>query len=1097
MRSSIRFGIHSLDSLFAEGDGILVGDGGTKPINMCIVGADGTGKSALALHLASHYCQDQWEATNGPLIFYVSTDLTVERAQRIWEKFLLNHPARRRDHPFSCPLSWPPIDTQSDTNLLLVAYTPLEDPFPEKAAKQVYFVDLASTTGGDDWSLLNRLVATLAPRTNAPPHLVIVDAVEGLETLVGDKDSFGEDRPRRARIAQLLRTAQNKCHVALVIEESDERKRLPEEFVTDVVIRLRYREERDYVRRTLEVEKVRGQYHARGQHDFAIRPDPLNQFSPDLPKVGHDYFYVFPSLHWLDAEGRKTPIIDPVHDVERAGFGIAYLDNMLGETALSGLPVDAPTGLIGEDGTFKSHLGRAFLSQCFKESDDTKWGVAVLLTTRDVTRAKLEELLPLHVGAPRSGIAKRILCRQLEIHHLSPSVLIHIIQRLIEQAQTILGWQEDSTTRRASGHRIRFVVDNWTSIQNAYPEIKHDPIFLPFLIRYLRQQGISTLILATAAGGAKRAHDPGLAVELRDLTPHHLYTWHVPFFGVSRVAITAVPSLSRRLAPIRELRLQRGDPQKNEKTPEEALEVDPHFELYTGLEKGQPRFVPLRVHLYAETRAFDPYFKEMNNVLSRLIYGLPQHRIVITENPESYERLREFSRLQRGARLDHTLVLQVDEFWAETQAPSDPPPTLLGQNAYLEKVTMQGNKVVDPEDPFRLFQPSLQGPKAADGGELVRKQFFQIPGNNYNKYGKQPIQKVPLFWDFGFLMARQSVWKEALEKPLKSGRTVRAVWQDLSEDSARIVSWNDFFEACTIVAETASAKTPSGKASAPVKFDVSMITPETFSCLVLEIWASLIFEAGDQMFGVGRREWASGMSERSNTTMQSLLEWLELYNTQLRSALDLLMGVLETKEFEHKDLNFRVRPAVRDAVASRHWYSTATAPPNVGPGGAGATENAETTEVYVPLALPGRFCVRGDWFLAVARGSRSPRLGERTMDILCSRRANIVRLQLGLGLPVRDADPTDSDEHRELWTPLVRLRDAAGPERMLFKDLQKIGAAPGQRFWLWRSLIKNYDLHARVWQRWLCGVLHDPGELAKKVHELKNTLKRATIQQIV
>lgn len=125
------------------------------------------------------------------------------------------------------------------------------------------------------------------------------------------------------------------------------------------------------------------------------------------------------------------------------------------------------------------------------------------------------------------------------------------------------------------------------------------------------------------------------------------------------------------------------------------------------------------------------------------------------------------------------------------------------------------------------------------------------------------------------------------------------------------------------------------------------------------------------------------------------------------------------------------------AIASRRWYSTATAPPEAASASPEATEDAAPTEVFVPLALPGRFCVRGDWFLAVARGSCLPRLGERTMDILCSRRANMVRLQLGLGLPVRDADPKDGDEHRELWTPLGRSRGADVQERMLFKDLRK------------------------------------------------------------
>src|SRR5882762_6148990 len=102
------------------------------------------------------------------------------------------------------------------------------------------------------------------PDSSQPRHLVVLDAVEGFETLVGDLNAFGERSSRRSRIAQAMRLAAEKCHLLLVVEERRD-ERFPEEFVTDVVIRLRNVETGRYLRRTVEIEKARGQLHVRGQ----------------------------------------------------------------------------------------------------------------------------------------------------------------------------------------------------------------------------------------------------------------------------------------------------------------------------------------------------------------------------------------------------------------------------------------------------------------------------------------------------------------------------------------------------------------------------------------------------------------------------------------------------------------------------------------------------------------------------------------------------------------------------------------------------------------------------------------------------------------
>src|SRR5437764_1401377 len=54
---------------------------------------------------------------------------------------------------------------------------------------EVAFIDLASRTGGDDWGFTERLLALIpAPKSGAPRprDIVVIDAMEGMETLTGE-----------------------------------------------------------------------------------------------------------------------------------------------------------------------------------------------------------------------------------------------------------------------------------------------------------------------------------------------------------------------------------------------------------------------------------------------------------------------------------------------------------------------------------------------------------------------------------------------------------------------------------------------------------------------------------------------------------------------------------------------------------------------------------------------------------------------------------------------------------------------------------------------------------------------------------------------
>ena len=134
--------------------------------------------------------------------------------------------------------------------------------------------------------------------------------------------------------------------------------------------------------------------------------------------------------------------------------------------------------------------------------------------------------------------------------------------------------------------------------------------------------------------------------------------------------------------------------------------------------------------------------------------------------------------------------------------------------------------------------------------------------------------------------------------------------------------------------------------------------------------------------------------------------WIHLYKSWL-----LLAEVLNLSDFGEpaRSLEFKPRDADRTAVAARHWYKTAAA----------HSDEFDTNDPLLPLRLPGHFSVRGDWFLAVQEGSRSDRLADQALDLLSSRRANIARLQHGLGLPTRVtvADLRDDSIRVKLFRP--------------------------------------------------------------------------------
>jgi hypothetical protein len=1250
--------------------------------SVCVSGPSGTGKSALALHMASRYAADTWQ-TESTCVLYASTDFSFEQAHAAWDAYQLYDPRQLRDEfptleeqvlepeywrnpsqRFPQRVYLRPVDLASVGDHLL---SPQRVPQHYQAigCRQVGFVDLQQETAGDDWQFLNRIVAELPqPAPGAARHLLIIDAVEGLETFAGETDSFGVSRTRRSRVAQIIRSAAKKCHIVLITEGENPNDHA-EKYVSDFVVRIHSEKAGSYLRRSIEIEKARGRAHVRGKHPLLIRSgagtSTGGEYNPDDPYVNHAYIHVVPSLDYIVRNimwrrPENLPL-DPSRG-KVAEFGIAHLDSMLREGVEltddhdheRGIPLGTVAALIGDEGTQKSRLGTAFGARHFvlyvrwyvellramglsrdrqqyvenpfatgarndmyphikalKEVHDrsadrgspggeikdepktpqseeplewsamkvcfdtavrtfgipTHWTnngdpdarsravdaaahvlrrlilhsplASVYITTRDLDVNRLSATFVGHLthwgrrwrefdmGDDKKKqnrvneilsdvIRQNMVCRRLETHDMPAATLFFTMRQCIAKAQRLVISSSDEghlhDKRALLGHRIRLVIDDWRVILDTYDEIRQSSVFLPFLLFFLRREGVTTLIVHTA---------PGIVAEpvtgepqVDSLADYTLRTWRVRFNDAERVAIAAIPPIATDVPTVtRELRWtaeQVGD----------VLTVDPNIEMYSGLAEGKPLLIPLRIRLNGETPQFVHYAHQLEQLFHEKFPGGKKHDIVVTcgesrdgacDSATSYENLRDLAHLQNEARLDHTLVFMVDEFWMipdrstrtdGSATISEPSSRFRNQSSYLRAVTWRKTWGADRlEDPHGIFQPDqrrLSEKEEAERRVLKRHMLFNsdvLPPQNQ----LDTVDRVPFMANFGFLLCNFRVWKDMLSHPLgpDSSKTVDDVWAAIYPPHGRNsgktapVIWRDFLGACRLVSEATRLQ------SQPlIPFAVASPSSESMVSLVLEIWASEIHMTRERLkhpestAPPTMHRWVSGNNVDSNNVDSGLIEWLcadhtycyrlELYFTLLLLAevfnRDSVVGMMRSG---HNNLKIDDH-----CVARREWYTTA----------AEYSRRIDPENMLVPCILPGHYSVRGDWYLAVARGSRSQRLADAALDILGSVTNNIERMRLGLGLPTR----LDPGAFGPIATPIADMIPEAHP----YAQTEPIGPngadLPNNARWLtytdvlelgpirtedsptdghasllplWRSGLRDYDRHARMWRRWI------------------------------
>lgn len=741
------------------------------------------------------------------------------------------------------------------------------------------------------------------------------------------------------------------------------------------------------------------------------------------------------------------------------------------------------------------------------------------------------ETYKLFIAAASDHLQKWLIVRRLEVHFLPTATLSAIIRANVELAESLLKSRtspaEQEKRLKSSAHQpafsrrgstIRLVIDGLASLKQTYPNIFSDSLFLPSLKLFADREHLSVLVIATQKGRPDMAGADAFERETLNFFPNQIRTWWIEFFGELRVAISVLPPApARGSSTIRELAVD----------PENELEVFPHFELYKGIESGEPRPVSLEVRFIVDNPAMQAY----QTLLSQTFSGVFPKYLGQKENgrspgtrPDDYgtQYLRDFGRLHGETHLDQTLVIQLKEFWAFQRSQA-----LHCQSKYLlEEFTDElGHQA---SDPLQIFNPTMADRESAG----LRRRFESFLWNGYfrrsasthiSQREQDGIDRVPFTWDFGFLLCNREAWKVAEKDDLTIAQqsypqkpTVGHVWASLPKiifgdlepprnppvDSQQLRSWRFFAEAVVLAARHGLGTVRHSSA-----LDVPVETGDMLTCLLLEIWASEVYQKFFKRKETNplvevyfdrftKRSWLTSQTQGligliaepivggtlqqifAKALGQGRLPALNRHSMDLFKTILLLCEMLDITKLVQPEPPFNLIPhsVTPEAICSRHWYATACQ---------FLTDNP-SADAFIPVRLPGHFSVRGDTYLAIARGSHSSLLGERALDLLSSRRGNDERLRAGIGLPVRRL--RDREGRADPRTALRCLDQDGRRNAIRYSNLIRLGGQEGgpdgstvpadREFkWLWRSTLGDYDAQSREFQRGMTNILRWWNEL--------------------
>jgi hypothetical protein len=660
--------------------------------------------------------------------------------------------------------------------------------------------------------------------------------------------------------------------------------------------------------------------------------------------------------------------------------------------------------------------------------------------------------------------------------------------------------------------RLRIVVDDLRAVREAAARTSRDERFEDFLstlTTFLRSRNLTCCLIESSSGDSERS---GLGPLGRPEKVISVNLAKVRFKSGSRVSISVDPAVQDDYhGVVRELKLVE---MKSSYFPYPRIRlpfVDPDFELYENLGTGDPKIVGLKVMLYRETKGWDTYYREVNSFLGRVVTSNVDSKdpeVVFPIEPKDYITLQDLATFQNSADLPCTLVIQVDGYWAlrregdlrdlthylRRQLDSGFVFERAKEDQFFAYVARVPSTPDDPKtslsarDPMsRLEQYQLFSKSARD--KVIYSPHF--PRSDDGERWDDFIDRVPFTWDFGFLLV-EDIFKERAEL-----KEILHVDKEDRRYATSQYSWESFLAACEECAITAS--TSLGEALVPFRLGADF--PETMDSVVLEMLFSDLLSKGllEGMLDLLSGGQMNRKSVESNVFLQdgliSLLRVRESgdesemkLSREARKALMRLVRRLAKAMLPrrgHKLLDPKDCKSLR-YIAARHWYKTAASETNPDLGGNSSGRR------YTVYSLPGSFSTRGDWYLGIAKGSRSIRLGELAIDALTDIEQNVKRLRLGIGLPVRDIFSRNETQYgRHSVATGIQEWDKNGIRRALqLEEFFERTAGqtwvadknvvtpplpcdglknpnPKEVWWLWRSALGGYDWQAEPFRSWL------------------------------
>ncbi len=261
----LQSGIASIDTLLGSRVGIRAITNSTT--SLCIIGPPGCGKTTVGLSYAASFARsNQPQVSKQSYTIYISTDFPFAWAYESWSKNVLEKGLAHLEGAKPALVRFTARGSQVEDGAQPLSGLLSPDAAIESFPAQVAYVELAQRSQ-DDWGFIDRVV-TLLPDLSAP-HLLVVDAVDGLGNWHPEEAQGEIGRSARNRLVQFLQAAKGRCHIILIAEEPSPGTFRMEESVCDNVFRFG----KSRAGFSVEVVKARGQEHVRGSRLFLRFPD--------------------------------------------------------------------------------------------------------------------------------------------------------------------------------------------------------------------------------------------------------------------------------------------------------------------------------------------------------------------------------------------------------------------------------------------------------------------------------------------------------------------------------------------------------------------------------------------------------------------------------------------------------------------------------------------------------------------------------------------------------------------------------------------------------------------------------------------------------